>query len=146
MINHTPAPWDRSLILDILSEQPEWADATDERIEADASLITASPRMLAALKGLVKTFGGLADTQPGRWPEIEAAKAIIAEMEGDKPKACEMKLTTPRGTFNIHTVYASLEDARADGWGLWFQHDRYMILSRDNRVGAVVDCEEKREP
>jgi hypothetical protein len=53
-------------------------------------------------------------------------------------KACEMKVKTPRGTFNIHTVYDSEEEARSEGWGLWFQHDDYLILGRENRVGAVV--------
>ena len=53
-------------------------------------------------------------------------------------KTCEMRLTTPRGSFNIHTIYDSEKDARADGWSLWFQHGNYLILNRDNRVGAVV--------
>jgi hypothetical protein len=49
-----------------------------------------------------------------------------------------MKIETPRGTFNIHTIYESEEEARADGWGFWFQHGQYLILGRDNRTGAVV--------
>jgi hypothetical protein len=56
-------------------------------------------------------------------------------------KACELKIETPRGSFKIHTIYESQEAAAADGWGLWFQHGRYLILGRDNRVGAVVDLE-----
>lgn len=56
-------------------------------------------------------------------------------------KSCEMKIESPRGTFPIHTIYDSLDEARVDGWGLWFQHGRYLILSRDNRVGAVVEVQ-----
>lgn len=52
--------------------------------------------------------------------------------------ACEMRIQTPRGTFNIHTVYVSEAEARLDGWGFWFQHENYLILGRDNRTGAVV--------
>lgn len=56
--------------------------------------------------------------------------------------SCSMKLETPRGTFPIHTIYSSLDEAAADGWsGFWFQHGRYLILALDNRVGAVVDLE-----
>jgi hypothetical protein len=54
-------------------------------------------------------------------------------------KSCTLKLETPRGTFNIHTIYASEDEARADGWGFWFQHGNYLILGRDNRTGAVVE-------
>lgn len=59
-------------------------------------------------------------------------------------KAVGIKLETPRGTFEIHTIYSSLDEAAADGWGLWFQHGRYMVLGRENRVGAVVDNEDGR--
>lgn len=53
-------------------------------------------------------------------------------------KKTEMTIETPRGTFKIHSVYSTMEKARNDGWGLWFQHDTFVILARDNRVGAVV--------
>lgn len=49
------------------------------------------------------------------------------------------RLETPRGTFPIRQVFHTLEEARAKGYGLWFQHDKYFILARDNRVNAVVD-------
>lgn len=51
---------------------------------------------------------------------------------------CNFKLETPRGTLPIHSIYKSMEEAEADGWGLWFQHENYLVLGRDNRVGAVV--------
>lgn len=54
-------------------------------------------------------------------------------------KKCEMKIVTPRGTFPIDTIYDSLEEAAADGWGLWFQHENYLVLGRNNRCGAVVE-------
>jgi hypothetical protein len=53
-------------------------------------------------------------------------------------KAIQMKLQTPRGTFNIHTQFASEKEASREGWGFWFQHEDYLILGRDNRTGAVV--------
>jgi len=51
---------------------------------------------------------------------------------------CEMTIESPRGTFRIHTIFQDLEEAGAAGWGLWFQHEGFLILARDNRVGAVV--------
>ncbi|BCS53292.1 hypothetical protein [Geobacter sp. SVR] len=54
-------------------------------------------------------------------------------------KSCEMKIVSPRGTFNIHTIYDNEKEANADGWGFWFQHENWLILGRDNRVGAVVE-------
>lgn len=53
-------------------------------------------------------------------------------------KHIEIKIETPRITFKAHTEYDSIQEARADGWGFGFQHNEYMILTRDNRVGAVV--------
>ena len=52
---------------------------------------------------------------------------------------CEMRIETPRGAFNIHTIFKDEDNARAMGWGLWFQHGKYLILAKDNRVGAVVE-------
>ena len=54
-------------------------------------------------------------------------------------KACEMIIQTPRGSFNIHTIFENEETARAMGWGVWFQHGKYLILAKDNRCGAVVE-------
>jgi len=51
---------------------------------------------------------------------------------------CDLTLKTPRGTIRIHTLYPNEEAARADGWGLWFQFENYLVLGRDNRVGAAV--------
>ena len=47
-------------------------------------------------------------------------------------------LKTPRGTIRVKYEFESLEAARAEGWGLWFQHGDYLILGRYNRTGAVV--------
>jgi hypothetical protein len=54
-------------------------------------------------------------------------------------KSVEFKLRTPRGTFNIHTLFDNDSEAREFGWGLWFTDDEYDIYSCDNRVGAVVE-------
>lgn len=56
-------------------------------------------------------------------------------------KKVEMKLVTPRGTFNIHTQFETYEEAFAEGWGLWFQHENFFILGKENRVGAVVSVD-----
>lgn len=53
-------------------------------------------------------------------------------------KSADFKIETPRGTMPIHTIYDSLEEAREEKWGIWFYHNEWIILSRDNRVGAVV--------
>lgn len=57
-------------------------------------------------------------------------------------KKIEMTIETPRGTIKIHTAYNTMDEARQDKWGEWFQHDNFLILSRDNRVGAVVRLED----
>lgn len=50
---------------------------------------------------------------------------------------------TPRGTFNIHTIFDSYDEAKEAGWGFWFQHyedGKYIgIMGRDNRTGAIVE-------
>ena len=48
------------------------------------------------------------------------------------------RIETPRGAINVHTVFDSIEEAEKEGWGLWFQHEGYFILARDNRAGSVV--------
>ena len=59
-------------------------------------------------------------------------------------KATQMKLQTPRGTFNIYTIYETEKEASADGWGFWFQHENWLILGRDNKTGAVVEVKDER--
>jgi len=54
-------------------------------------------------------------------------------------KKCEMKIETPRGTFNVHAIFDNKEEAATAGWGLWFQHENYLILAKDNRCGAVIE-------
>lgn len=53
--------------------------------------------------------------------------------------SCGVKIKTPRGTFNIHTVYSSMDEAKKDGWNYWFTFGSYAILNRDNTTGAVVE-------
>ena len=47
-------------------------------------------------------------------------------------------IRTPRGSFKIHTIFSSEEEAREHGWGVWFSHNDFIILGRENRVGAVI--------
>ena len=49
-----------------------------------------------------------------------------------------MMIRTPRGAFKIHTIFSSEEEAREHGWGAWFWHGDFIILGKENRVGAVV--------
>lgn len=55
-------------------------------------------------------------------------------------KNCEMKIETPRGAFRIHTIFDNKDEATTAGWGLWFQHENFLILAKDNRVGAVIEA------
>ena len=78
-----------------------------------------------------------------RYPSIRGVTGITLNYLADKieqrmSKTCEITLATPRGTFKIHTIFDSEEEARVEGWGFWFQHEKYLILGRDNRTGAVV--------
>ena len=54
-------------------------------------------------------------------------------------KTTELILVTPRGTFKIHTIFDTDQEAKEAGWGLWFSHEKYDIYSRENRIGAVVE-------
>jgi len=53
---HTPGPWNYGVIRDVLGFQPEWEDASDDRLDADAALIAAAPDLLAALRLTVDTL------------------------------------------------------------------------------------------
>ena len=53
---HTPGPWGYGVIRDVLGFQPEWEDASDDRLDADAALIAAAPDLLAALRLTVDTL------------------------------------------------------------------------------------------
>ena len=57
-------------------------------------------------------------------------------------KPANMTIRTPRGSFKIHTIFSSEEEAREHGWGVWFYHDNFIILARENRVGAVIQLKE----
>lgn len=54
-------------------------------------------------------------------------------------KNCAIKIETPRGTFNMTIVFDTMEEARESGYGLWFQHENYLILAKNNRVHACVE-------
>lgn len=60
-------------------------------------------------------------------------------------RSCDLIIETPRGTIKAHTIYTSIDEAQADGWGIWFQHERYLILGRDNRAGAIIDTTPRGE-
>jgi hypothetical protein len=50
---HTPGPWNYGVIRDVLEFQPEWEDASDDRLDADAALIAAAPDLARALADLL---------------------------------------------------------------------------------------------
>jgi len=53
-------------------------------------------------------------------------------------KKIDITFETPRGNFKMHTIFDNMEEARKHGWGLWFQHHEYLILGKDNHIGAIV--------
>lgn len=53
-------------------------------------------------------------------------------------KTVEIKIETPRGSFKITKLFDSVDEARTQGYGVWFQHQNYIILGKDNRVHAAV--------
>lgn len=54
-------------------------------------------------------------------------------------KPCEKAIKTPRGNFKMHTEFSSIIEAENAGWYLWFQHGQYLILTKENSIGAFVD-------
>lgn len=53
-------------------------------------------------------------------------------------KKIKITIKTPRAVINAHTQFESKNEAEKHGWGFWFQHDNYLILAKDNRIGAIV--------
>jgi hypothetical protein len=78
---HTPGPWNYGVIRDVLEFQPEWEDASDDRLDADARLIAAAPEILAALECITDALS------PPRNAEeeaaIAAALAALAKAKGE---------------------------------------------------------------
>lgn len=50
----------------------------------------------------------------------------------------QITIETPRGTFRPDEQFSTLEAARNAGWGLWFVHGDWCILSRDGNGGGAV--------
>lgn len=55
-------------------------------------------------------------------------------------KKIEREIKTPRVNFTAHTEFNSKEEAKQHGWGAHFQHNGVIILTKDNRVGAIIDA------
>lgn len=76
----------KAVVLDANNEEDlEIIEGLDE---ADA-LIDQRDKLLDEVKALVKAFGSLAAGQPGRWPEVEAAQKLIAEIENPHNTGCQ---------------------------------------------------------
>jgi hypothetical protein len=75
---HTQGPWNYGVIRDVLEFQPEWEDASDDRLDADAALITAAPDLLAALEWAVDT----ADAEQYEAGWYADARMAIAKAKG----------------------------------------------------------------
>lgn len=58
-----------------------------------------------------------------------------------KMKKIKRIIETPRVTFTAHTEFESREEARKYGWGPHFQHNNVVILTKENRVGAIIAAE-----
>lgn len=91
-------------------------------------------------------YGSLAGFFRGEAPEQAPAP------ENDKATAVETHLKTPRGSFRY--AFETLEEAKADGWGLWFQHNHEdgadrpytTIVTKDNCAVAVRERTGGLEP
>lgn len=53
-------------------------------------------------------------------------------------KTINKTIVTPRATIKAKIEFKDIEEASENGWGVWFQHERWIILGKDNRSGAVV--------
>ncbi|WP_022669472.1 hypothetical protein [Desulfospira joergensenii] len=56
-------------------------------------------------------------------------------------KKIKKRIETPRVSFTAHTEFESKEEANEHGWGAHFQHNGYVILTKENRVGAIIAAE-----
>lgn len=54
-------------------------------------------------------------------------------------KKISILLKTPSGSISIHTVFKSMAEAERHGWYKWFRFERYIVLARSRRSGAVVE-------
>lgn len=54
-------------------------------------------------------------------------------------KKISMLLKTPSGSISIHTTFKSIAEAERYGWYKWFRFERYIVLARNGRSGAVVE-------
>ena len=50
------------------------------------------------------------------------------------------RIETPRISFTANIEFESMSEAKKNGWSGHFQHENIVILTKDNRVGAIIDA------
>jgi hypothetical protein len=59
-------------------------------------------------------------------------------------KKIEIRIETPRISFTAHTEFETKEEAIKHGWGGHFQHNDVVILTKENKVGAIIASQNYR--
>lgn len=57
-------------------EKPHYGTITQRQYQT----LQMAPEMVEAMQAIVDAFGSLAETQPGRWPEVERAADIVRRL------------------------------------------------------------------
>lgn len=78
-------------------------------------------------------------------PEVipAAAEAADTAAQGENTAqaqtepAAPIQFSTPRGTFRIEKVYATAEEAKADGYGIYFTHEQHDVYIKHNPDGMT---------
>lgn len=99
MSAHTPGPWNRGVAQHVYQGE-RWDPSNQQRLIAccepttrtqadweetwaNARLIAAAPEMLAALEELAHALTTYTHANETDWPELAAARAVIAKAKGD---------------------------------------------------------------
>jgi len=53
-------------------------------------------------------------------------------------KKIERRIETPRVSFTATIEFDNKDEAKEHGWSAHFQHNDVVILTKDNRVGAII--------
>jgi len=64
----------------------------------------------------------------------------LMRTEEKKVKKINKRIETPRINFTAKIEFETMEEAKNEGWSGGFQHEDIVILTKDNRVGAIIDA------
>lgn len=65
--------WSVEMFADIITDQPEWYEATEDNVAADAALLALSPQLLAVLRKMLE--------RPDNIETITEARKLLFELE-----------------------------------------------------------------